>query len=174
MPADTDTSVVLSGVADTSARAVEALMASFPSETLREAVQMMATANSIAVAGLNQAFPIAAYLADGLARRKFRCRLLGEFDHVEIKYMSAMCAADVLVGISFGNGTCPVVDMASVARDRRVGVLGITDSAASPLTRHSDRYLVVHSPKRHGILPLAPHIVLIQSLLAALEDERRR
>ena len=166
--------VVLGRVAEASASAVGDLKTCIPIDTLREAVRMIGAANCVAVAGPNQAYALAAWLADGLIRQDRCCLHLRSLCRRDIERVSSMGINDVLVAISLSNGMCPVLDIVSTARDRGLHVLGITVSAASPLARQSDVSIVVGSQERHAVQPLAPHIVLIQSLLVSLNDARIR
>ena len=169
---DFDPLAVLSGFADTSAAAVKDLRRNVPHATLRDAVRLIGAANAIAVAGLNRAVPVAACLADGLAAHGRACQLFDSVGPTAIERVSRLGVNDALVAISLSESTCPVMDLVAAARQRRVPVLGIASSAANPLTRHCDVHCVVRSPARHEVQPLAPLMVLVQTLLVALDGER--
>ena len=175
MPAnDSDPLAVLSGFADTSASAVSDLKRSVSHDTLRDAVRLIGTAKRIAVAGMKSAVPVASHLADGLGRLGYARQLLESVGPLEIERVSRMGADDVLVAVSLTESACPVMKLVAAAREHRVPVIGITGSAANPLRRHCDLHFVVRSPTRHDVQPLAAHMVLVQTLLMALEDERTR
>ena len=123
---------------------------------------------------MNEALPVAAYLADGLARHGRRCHHVHSVDREDVGRVSSMGINDVFVAISLSDGACPTLDIVSIARDRGIPVLGITVSAASPLVRQCDVCIVLGSRTRPAVQPLAPYIVLIQSLLVSLDDARIR
>ena len=58
--------------------------------------------------------------------------------------------------------------LVSDAHIRKVPVLAITDSMASPLARNSSLYFVVRDAEVHRFRPLAAPTVLAQSLIIAL------
>lgn len=171
---DSDPLAVLSGFADISAAAVNDLKRHVPQDTLRDAVRLIGAANAIAVAGLFRAVPVAACLADGLGGHGRACQLLDSVGPAQIERVSRLGVNDALVAISLSESACPVMDLVAAARERRVPVLGIASSAANPLTRHCDVHCVVPSPSHQDVQPLAPLVVLVQTLLVALDDQRRR
>ena len=175
MPAaDTDPLVVLNGLADAAAAAINDLKASVSSETLLSAARLIGGAKSITVAGLERASPVAAILADGLMQHGYTCRLWQSLRRAELSQLSAMNTDDVLVAVSLHNRACPVANAVRMAQERRVRVVGITDWVDSPVAQLAEVSFVVPTRGPHEIQPLTPHIVLVQSLLIALGNERMR
>lgn len=175
MPADEpDLQDVLNDVALASAAAIEDIVAEIPKEPFDEAVQWIADARSIAVAGQEQAHAIAACLGDGLSRMGYRCRTLHLVDRDERRQVAALTDRDVLIAISCGPGYGPFADLIPIAHDRRTRILGITDSSASPVARDADLNFILETDQRLGVRPLAPYFVLVQSLLMALDEARRK
>lgn len=170
---DPDPLDVLKGVADASAQAIEALKTKVPTGRIRQAVRLIGTGRTVWVAGRESAYPVAAYLADGLTRLGYRGRLLDASDAEEPLDVEKLRGRDVLVAFSFGR-TCPLADCVRIARKRGVRVLAIADSRENLLAAFSDENLVLHPPAQHSVPPLAAHFVLVQSLLMALNDLRTR
>ena len=73
-----------------------------------------------------------------------------------------------MIAVSFAEYAQPVVDVVSDAHIRKVPVLAVTDSMASPLARNSSLYFVVRDAEVHRFRPLTAPIVLAQSLIIAL------
>ena len=163
-----DARLVLSGVADASAVAIEELKASVSNDALLKAARMIGAAESVAVVGVKQALPVAAFLAYELTQRKHRCLLLQGVGHAELEHVSDMNTEDLLIAIGFGDRCCPVSGVVSLALRRGVGVLEITDWSAGPVSRDADAVLMVRASGREGLQPWAPYVVLIQSLAIAL------
>ena len=134
---------------------------------------LIADAHSIAVAGEEQAHAIAACLGDGLSRMGYRCRTLHSLDRDERRQVAALTNRDILIAISCGPGHGPVADLIPIAQDRRVRILGITDSSASPVARNADLNFILETDRRLGVQPLAPYFVLVQSLLMAIDESQR-
>ena len=172
--AETDPLVVLSGLADASALAVKQLKRSVPNDALHRAARMIGAAKTVTVAGRAQAGPVAAFLAEGLEQAGYRCRLLQLLDRAQMSQIVGLGADDVLAAISFGQSACPVANLLSATPDRRVRVLGIADRAGSPVAKLADVSFVLRSAVQHEVQPLAPHFVLVQSLLVAVGDGRVR
>ena len=171
---DTDPLDVLSVVTEASARAVEDVRAQVSGERLREAARLMGAARTVSVTGRESAYPIAAFFLEGLQRLGYRGgRLLRATDAAERRHVAGLRPGDALVAIGFGKA-CPLAEFFLIMRERRVKVIGITDSPASPLASESDLSFVLKTDSRLAFQPLAPYFVLVQVLLLALEDKRSR
>jgi len=156
--------------------AVEGLRQSVTNESLKTALHMMDNAGTIYVIGQRRAFPVAAYIAYGLARlelRSFFVDFVGGMAHQQI---AAMTKRDLLIAISFPPYTPDVVKIVKDAHIRRVPILAITDHANSPLATHSAHSFTVHDDSIRRFRPLSPSIVLAQCLilgLSYLKDKRK-
>lgn len=171
---DPDPLQMLNSFAVESAAAIGKIVALVSKERFGEAVQLIADAHLVAVAGQEQAHAIAVCLGDGLLRMGRRCRILHTLDHDERRHVAALTDRDVLVAIGCGPGYSPVEDLIPIARHRRARILGIADSSASPLARDADLNLILETDRRLGVQPLAPYFVLVQSLLMALDEASRK
>ena len=166
--AEDDPSAILNGFADASAVALDHLKTDIDSDALRGAVHMMDCAKEIYVIGQQRAFPVAAYLAYGLIRLEYRCHLLDSVGGMLTQQVATIGVDDLFVAVSFAEYAQPVVDVVSDAHIRKVPVLAITDSMASPLARNSSLYFMVRDAEVHRFRSLAAPIVLAQSLIIAL------
>ena len=129
---------------------------------------MMDGAQSIYVIGQRRAFPVAAYLSYGLVRLEYRCHLLDSVGGMLPQQVATIGLDDLFVAVSFAEYAQQVVDVVSDAHIRKVPVLAITDSMASPLARNSSLYFEVRDAEVHRFRPLAAPIVLAQTLIIAL------
>ena len=163
-----DPSAILSAFVDASILALEHLKTDINGDALREAVRMIDGASSIHIIGQRRGFPVAAYLAYGLMRLEYRCHLLDSVGGMVPQQVATLSTDDLLVAVSFAEYAQPVVDVVSDAHIRKVPVLAVTDSMASPLARNSSLYFVVRDTEVHRFRPLAAPIVLAQSLIIAL------
>ena len=168
---DSDPLEVLSVFAEESARAVEDVKAQVSGDDLREAARLIGAARTVSVAGRDSAYPIAAFLLEGLRRLGYPGRLLRATDREERRHVASLHPRHVLVAVSFGKA-CPLAEFIPIAHQRGVNVLGITDSPASPVARNSDLSILLQTDTRLAFQPLAPYFVLVQVLLMALEDKR--
>ncbi len=170
---DPDPLDVLSVVAEASARAVEDVRAQVSGERLREAARMIGAARTVSVAGRDSAYPVAAFVMEGLKRLGYRGRLLHRTGRAERRHVAGLRPRDVLLAIGFGKA-CPLAEFIPIAHERRVDVIGIADSPASPLATEPDLSFVLQTDSRLAFQPLAPCFVLAQVLLMAVEDDRSR
>ena len=170
--ADTDPLDALNGIAVASASAIENLKAEVPEQRFAEAVRMIGAAREVCVVGRRQARAIAGCLGDGLTQSGFRCRLLHTLSQTEQGYVSTLHRNDLLVAITLEQGPCPVADVIPLAVERRVPILGITNSPANPVAKEADLNLLLGTMPGHGVRPLAPYFVLVQALIVTLNDDR--
>ena len=114
---------------------------------------MMEGAKSIYIIGQRRAFPVAAYLAYGLIRLEYRCHLLDSVGGMLPQQVATIGLDDLFVAVSFAEYAQQAVDVVSDAYIRKVTVLAITDSMASPLARNSSLYFEVRDAEVHRFRP---------------------
>lgn len=85
---------------------------------------------------------------------------------------------DVLVAASFRNYTAEVIDMATLASERRATVIAITDHAVSPLARVSQVTIEIgddpEAPFRSLVAPLCAAQALVMSVGYAMIERKGR
>ena len=160
---------LLNGFAHASTRAIQDLRATISGVELRKAITMLNAAHSIHVVGNGQAFALAATLVEGLRRQARACHLRGPANASDLQWLRDMYDTDLLVAIHLPERAWPVSMLASAAHSRGIPLLGITDSPLSPVARYADLHFAVSSAGHVDVPPLAPHFVLIQSLLIGLQ-----
>ena len=149
-----DPAAILGEFASASVLAVERLKETLDADMLQEAAAMMNAATAIYLVGQQRALPVASCLAYWLIEFECRCHMLDP----------------AVVGLD--ESPDEVLDAVSQAHDRGVPVLAITDSEVNRLARDSMLCFVLRDAEVHRIAPLAPHIVLVQSLVIALDALR--
>lgn len=161
-------SEILDALADASALAIERCAADVDAEALSEAVRLMLAADAIHVLGRDRAQPVAACLVHGLIGLRRRCVVLDAVAGTAAQRVEAMRPADLLIAVAHEAGSQSVIDAMASARSRDVPVIAITDSVLGPHTHHASVNIVIHDAGIDGVVPMAPHIVLAQSLIIAL------
>lgn len=126
---------VLPQLIESSIHELERLRDHFDSRRLDTATAHILAANNVYLLAQRRAFPVAGYLAYGLAQLEIRAFLLDSVGGMLRQQLSLVGSGDVLVAASFRNYTAEVVDMATLARERGATVIAITDHAVSPLAR---------------------------------------
>lgn len=159
---------ILNALSDASVLAIDQLKHDLDANKLRQAVQMLEKARFICVLGQRQAFPVAACLSLGLLKLGRRCQLLDSGTGMLPHHIASLTPDDLLVAVGLSDFSRAVLDTVPEARERGVPVLAISNSQTNPLARHSSLSLVVRDPELHQFEPLAPYIVLAQTLVIAL------
>ncbi|MEP7329358.1 MAG: MurR/RpiR family transcriptional regulator [Betaproteobacteria bacterium] len=152
---------VLPQLIESSIHELERLRDHFDSRRLDVATAHILAAKNVYLLAQRRAFPVAGYLAYGLAQLEIRAFLLDSVGGMLRQQMSLVGSGDVLVAASFRNYTAEVVDMATLARERDATVIAISDHAVSPLA------LVAHVTIEIGDDPTVQFRSLVAPLCAA-------
>ncbi|MEM8916328.1 MAG: MurR/RpiR family transcriptional regulator [Pseudomonadota bacterium] len=153
-PRPLDYKVRLANLRDQGANTPSALLAEFveaghlslenmtemvDAQSLDEAVNQLSGAQTIHVVGFKRAFPVAAYLVYALEKMQVPAILhdgMGKLNNA-----SALRPDDAMIAITFSPYTQETLDLAQEAVNKKLSVIGVTDTPVSPL----------HMP---GVLPL--------------------
>jgi len=148
--------------------AVNGLRRSIENEELKQALGMLDRAETIYILGQRRAFPVAAYIAYGLARLELKSMLVDFVGGMAAQQMAAMSERDLLVAVSFAPYAPEVAKLVKLTHNRGIPVLAITDSGRSPLATHSAHAFKVRDDTVRRFRPLSPSIVLAQCLILSL------
>ena len=159
---------ILDAVADASAQGIEQLLVRADADALGEAARLMGDANCIHVLGRGRAQPVAGCLVRELIGLRRRCIVLDALPGTLEPQLEAMTPEDLLIAVAFEADPGPAIDAMASVRARGVPVIALTDAELGPLARHGGVNIAVPDPGIDGVSPLAPHIVLAQSLVLAL------
>lgn len=138
------------------------------------AVELLISARKIYVLGARTSATLAAFLG-------FNLSLI--FDNV-VKLESAggsemleqlvhIGQGDVAVAISFPRYSKRVVDAVKYSRQRGASVIGITDSAVSPIAENSEALLTAQSGMAAYVDSLVAPLSLINALIVAISQKKR-
>ena len=168
-----DPLATLHELADANVEALARLKADVRPEDLERACAMIGLARDVYVIGLRRAFPVAAYLFYSLVRLERRGHLLDAVGGMVPQQVATMGADDLLVAVSFAEYAPLTVEVVQDVHIRGIPTLAITDTAASPLARNSSLAFVIRDPEIHPFRSLAAPMCLVQSLVVALQRDRR-
>ncbi len=99
-------------------------------DALTLAVDTLAKARVIHIAGLSRAYPVAAYLAYAFEKMDIPTILHDKTGNLDQRH--SMLNGDVLLAISFTPYTSEIIDLARFAHERNTGLVAITDALNSP------------------------------------------
>ncbi|GGK20616.1 MurR/RpiR family transcriptional regulator [Salinarimonas ramus] len=155
----------LARCADALIASLERLKATTPRERIARAVEILARADFVFVAGLRRSRPVSAYLAYGLSRLERRCAVLDFDGGMAGQQVANMRQGDVLCAIAFAEYSPVVVDAVRDAHLRDIPVVAITDTDSSPLALNASVHFVVDDDAHGAFRPISGAIGLVQTLI---------
>lgn len=159
---------ILQEFASSNSQALQQLAARAEPEMLEHAVQLLAYADTIYIAGLRRSFSIAAYLTYALSHLECRPILLDGMGGMLREQISRIKACDIVVSISFKPYAEETVMVSKTAASVGARQIVITDSQISPLATFSDLCFVVKEAQVDAFRSQSATLCLVQSLVVAL------
>ena len=158
---------VLRAFASADVGALEQLPGAVDSQAFAQAVELLAKAPGILLAGQRRSFPVAAYLAYALSHLDRPVRLLDGLGGMLKEQVRSAGRQDVLVAISFSPYAAETREVVDLARQRGLRVIALTDSPLSPLVQQADIWFDVRDAEVQGFRTLNATLCLAQSLAVA-------
>jgi DNA-binding MurR/RpiR family transcriptional regulator len=159
---------VLPQLVDSSIRELERLREHLDPRRLRAAAELVLEAETVFLLAQKRAFPVAAYLAYGLAQLEFRALLLDSVGGMLRQQAGMVGKGSVLIAASFRSYTQEVVDAAQAAHTAGAAVIAITDQPVSPLVRFARVALLVGDDPTVQFRSLVAPLCAAQALVMAL------
>jgi DNA-binding MurR/RpiR family transcriptional regulator len=166
--APTLTGEVLAHFAEADHAALRHLQAETPPADLDRAVELMAQAEIVGVIAQRRSFPIAAYLAYGLAHLGRRVHLIDGIGGMGAEQTRLLGPRDLLIAISYKPYAPETLEMARAAAERGVKIVAMTDTALSPLPPLTAVSFEVEEASLHGIRSLTASMCLAVTLVVGL------
>lgn len=145
---------------------------------LREAARLVLRAQRTYTLAQRRAFPVAAYLAYGLAQLDVQAFLLDGVGGLVIQQAALLREGDLLIVASFRNYSPEVVEAAARCRRSGVPVIALTDQAVSPLaesaTLRFDLGDNLALPFRSLVAPMCAAQALVMAVGYAQAEKPRR
>jgi DNA-binding MurR/RpiR family transcriptional regulator len=171
---------VLPQLVDSSMHELERMRGHLDPRRLQKATEFVLGAGTVFLLAQRRAFPVAAYLAYGLAQLEVRAILLDSVGGMLRQQVAMIRRDDVLLVASFRNYTPEVIEAADLARPHGATVIAITDHPVSPLARSANITLEIGDDPavqfRSLVAPLCAAQALVMSVGYALAERvaRRR
>lgn len=169
-----DTGHVLPQLVHSSIHELEHLREHFDPRRLQAATELVLGASAVYLLAQRRAFPVAGYLAYGLAQLEIRAFLLDSVGGMLRQQVGLLGPEDVLLAASFRNYTAEVIEAADLARQRGATVIAITDHPVSPLARAAKVTLEIGDDPsvqfRSLVAPLCAAQALVLSVGYALAE----
>jgi DNA-binding MurR/RpiR family transcriptional regulator len=159
---------VLPQLVDSSIRELERLREHLDPKRLRAAADLVLAADAVFLLAQRRAFPVAAYLAYGLAQLEFRAFLLDSVGGMLRQQAGMMRRGSVLIAASFRSYTQDVIETAELADRQGAAVIAITDQPVSPLAKSARVTLLVGDDPTVQFRSLVAPMCAAQALVMAL------
>ena len=169
---------VLPQLVDSAMHELERLREHLDARRLQEATDLLLAADVVYLLAQRRAFPVAGYLAYGLAQLEVRVVLLDSVGGMLRQQVGAARAGDVLFAASFRSYTAEVIEAAELARKQGADVVALTDHSVSPLVRLAKVTLEIGDDPsvqfRSLVAPLCAAQALVMSVGYALAERSGR
>jgi len=136
--------------------------------SFQKAVDLLADADAIWIAGSRRSFPIAAYLEYALQHTDRRVGLVTALGSMHLGQMRSVRKDDVMIAISYAPYAEETLKVVQAAVQRGARLIAITDSRMSPLAGDAQITLIVQENSTFGFRSLSSTMGLAQSLFIAL------
>lgn len=161
------------GFLDAAARSVERAGEEIEAERLDAAAAILARAETIYLLAQRRSFPAASYLGYVLGKLRMKAAIVGLGFGTEEDLLALAGRNDAAVALSFTPYAPATVDWTRTLGEAGVPIVGITDSAFSPLAALSTVWLEVVEADFEGFRSLAATMALSAALAVAAAKKRR-
>ena len=163
---------LLDGFAEAASRSVAGFQAKADPAAIERAVDILAEAETIYLAGLRRSFPITSYMAYAMGKLGIRNILVDGIAGLGAEQTSFISSVDAMVAISFTPYASETVSLTSAARTRGARIVSITDSVFSPIAPPADVWLEVVEANFEGFRSMAATMALAMTLTVAVAGRR--
>ena len=137
-------------------------------EKLTVAVDLIEAAQTTYVVGHRRSFPVAAYIAYSLSHTEHRTHLLDGVGGMLQEQAQCMTDKDVLIAISYAEYAHETAEVVSLASQRGVAVIVISDSQISPIVPAARVFLKVLDAEVLSFRSLTASMGVAQTLAMSL------
>ena len=135
-------------------------------------IDVLASADLVYVIGSKRAFPVTAYVSLTLSQQGIRNVLVDNVGSTAFDQVSCVSAGDAVLAVSFSPYNSITPDLVAVARERKAGIVSITDSTFSPLAELSDHWVEVVESNFGGFRSLAASLAVGMALVHGVVSRR--
>ena len=144
--------------------ALENLSETVSEEDMRSAVDLIAKASVVHVAGFRRAFPISAYLAYSLQQLGKHVQFIDGVGGLSKPQANTIDRKDLLIAVSFRPYAPETVELVEIAARKGAKILSISDSRVSPIAKPANVALQVRDSEVRSFRSLAASMCLAQAV----------
>ena len=167
-----DPAALLHGFLHAARVSMDLLEQTIDAAALGQAVDLLAGARSICLAGTRRVYPVAVYLAYSLGKLGARCELADGAGGLSQRKVELLDPEDAMLAVSFTPYAEETLELARIAAGRGVPVVAITDSPFSPLAQLSRVWMEVAETDIGGFRSLSATLALSTALCVAMVERR--
>ncbi len=145
--------------------ALQNLSETVSEQEMRGAVDLIANAAVVHVAGFRRAFPISAYLAYSLQQLGKHVQFIDGVGGLARPQANSIDDKDLLIAVSFHPYAPETVELTEIAARNGAKLLSISDSRVSPVAKLADIALQVHDSEVRSFRSLAASMCLAQAVV---------
>jgi DNA-binding MurR/RpiR family transcriptional regulator len=147
-------------------QSLEALARGIDEKALEAAVSHLAKSSMIHLIGYRRAFPVTAYLAYAFEKMNIPAMLHDGTGKLDLTH--ALRSGDAVIAVTFAPYSGETIALAEAASRRGIPVIGITDSAISPIAAASSALLTVSEVDFGAFRSLSATLALAITLAVAV------
>ncbi|HEY9539699.1 MAG TPA: MurR/RpiR family transcriptional regulator [Kiloniellaceae bacterium] len=166
-----DRRAVFESLAHETARNVEGFMAGLNLRVATEVARALASARRVRMHGVRQNHAFASFLAYGLGMLRGDVALLDAAQLGAAEALAQLEPDDVVVVASCAPYTRSVAEIASIAAERRLHVIAVTDTPTSPLVPPSRHAFFIPHASSYFSNSMGAYIVFCEALLNLVARE---
>lgn len=151
--------------------ALQNLSETVSEKEMRGAVDLIANAAVVHVAGFRRAFPISAYLAYSLQQLGKHVQFIDGVGGLARPQANTIDDKDLLIAVSFHPYAPETVELTEIAARNGAKILSISDSRVSPIAKAADIALQVHDSEVRSFRSLAASMCLAQAVVIGFAFE---
>jgi DNA-binding MurR/RpiR family transcriptional regulator len=136
---------ILASVANLDIKNINDTLHTLDRKSYEEAIKMIINAKRVYTAGLGISFLLARVLAYQLNQVAIDARNFNHDDSTFMEQVLFMNKDDLIIAFSYPPYSKETVDMARMAKEKKIKVISFTNKDASPITYYSDASLIVKS-----------------------------
>lgn len=156
-----------------SVTALHSLTSELNLAAFEKAIDILAAAETIWIAGVRRSYPIAAYFNYALSQLGKNNIILDGTGFMTNIHSRNIQSSDVILAISFKDYAKEVQEIMDKGKEKGAKIVSITDSVFSPLVAKSDVSLEIHEVEVHAFRSLSTSMCLALSMVVALGNHMR-
>jgi len=172
--AETEGVAILNGFVAAGHDSLDALANTIDTAALERAITILAHAETIYLIARRRSFPIVTYMAYAFGKLKVPCRVVSTAIGNDDDLLAQASAADAAFAVSFSPYAAESAAQAQALSERGIAVVGLTDSALSPLAGSAAVWFELVEADHAGFRSLSASMAFAMALTVGVAERRRQ